>query len=121
MEIDTGHITREEIVKAIKNLKTNKAAGNDANTGEVLKADIELTSIQLESLFKLIWDLEEIPSDWEEGLIVKLPKKGDLTKCGNWRGLTLMSIPAKILGRTIIMRMRRSRQNFKSRTSWIQA
>ena len=41
----------------------------------MLKADIELTSLQLENLFKLIWDLEEIPNDWEEGLIVKLPKK----------------------------------------------
>ena len=45
LEIDTGYITREEIVKAIRNLKTNKAAGNDAITGEVLKADIDLTSL----------------------------------------------------------------------------
>ena len=97
LDIDTGYITRDEIVKAIKNLKNNKAAGNDAITGEVLKADLDQSSTELEKLFKIIWDLEVIPTDWEEGLIVKLPKKGDLTKCGNWRGLTLMSIPAKYL------------------------
>ena len=106
LNIETSYITKEEITKAINNLKNNKAAGNDCITGEVLKADIEFTSRKLETLFRLIWDKEEIPKDWEEGLIVKLPKKGDLTKCGNWRGLTLMSIPAKILGRTIIMRLR---------------
>ena len=106
LDIETSYITKEEITKAINNLKNNKAAGNDCITGEVLKADTEFTSNKLETLFRLIWDKEEIPKDWEEGLIVKLPKKGDLTKCGNWRGLTLMSIPAKILGRTIIMRIR---------------
>ena len=37
---------------------------------------------------------------------MKLPKKGDLTVCGNWRGLTLMSVPAKCLGRSMIRRIR---------------
>ena len=72
----------------------NKAAGNDAIRGEVLKADIDHTSTQLESLLKITLDLKAIPTHGEEGLVAKLPKKGDLTKCGNWRGLTLMSIPA---------------------------
>ena len=35
-------------------------------------------------------------------MIVKLPKKGDLTKCSNWRGITLMVVAAKVLGRIII-------------------
>ena len=38
--------------------------------------------------------------------MIKLQKKGDLTKRGYWRGLTLMPIPAKILERPIFMRLR---------------
>ena len=48
---------------------------------------------------------DEIPEDWNCGLVVKLPKKGDLTDCGNWRGITLLSVPAKVMGRVIITRL----------------
>ena len=30
-------------------------------------------------------------------MIVKLPKKGSLSNCNNWRGITLLSIPGKVL------------------------
>ena len=31
-----------------------------------------------------------------------LAKKGDLTKCGNWKGITPMSVVAKVMGRVLI-------------------
>ena len=37
---------------------------------------------------------------------MRLPKKGDLTECNNWRGVTLMVVAAKVLGRIIITRIR---------------
>ena len=56
-------------------------------------------------LFRTVWETEEILEDWNCGLIVKLPKKGNLTDCGNWRGITLLSVPAKVMGRAIITRL----------------
>lgn len=106
MEVNTEYFSKEEIGKSIDDLKNHKAAGLDGITAEVLKADKDTTVNKLEDIFKLAWDAEEVPGDWKDGLIVKLPKKGDLTKCGNWRGLTLMSIPAKLLGRSMIRRLR---------------
>ena len=38
-------------------------------------------------------------------MIVKIPKKGDLTDCNNWRGITLLSVPSKILAKTIMQRI----------------
>ena len=37
---------------------------------------------------------------------MKLPKKGDLAECGNWRGITLLPIASKVLGRVIINRIK---------------
>ena len=34
----------------------------------------------------------------------RLPKKWDLTKCGNWRAITLMSVAAKVMGKVLIRR-----------------
>ena len=53
-----------------------------------------------------MWEKEQIPEDWQRGLIVKLPKKGDLTECNNWRGVKLMVAAAKVLGRIRITRIR---------------
>ena len=53
-----------------------------------------------------VWRHEQIPRDWNRGLIIKLPKKGNLKECKNWRGITLLSIVAKILGKIIIDRIR---------------
>ncbi|RUS86850.1 hypothetical protein EGW08_005387 [Elysia chlorotica] len=43
--------------------------------------------------------------DWTEGIIVKIPKKGARSDCNNWRGITLLSIPSKILSKIIIQRI----------------
>ena len=36
---------------------------------------------------------------------MKLSKKGDLAECGNWRGITLMAVAAKVLSRIAITRI----------------
>ena len=36
---------------------------------------------------------------------MKIQKKGNLADCNNWRGITLLSIPSKILCKVIIKRI----------------
>ena len=60
----------------------------------------------LHGLIGKIWDQESIPSEWKEGLLVKLPKKGDLSLCKNYRGIMLLSTAGKVLNRIILERMR---------------
>ena len=61
---------------------------------------------QLHYLLNQIWTTEEIPAEWKKGLLVKLPKHGDLSQCGKWRGITLLSIPSKVLTKIILERMK---------------
>ena len=35
-------------------------------------------------------------------VIVKLPKKGDIRDCNNWRGVALLTVTSKIFGRVVI-------------------
>ena len=35
-------------------------------------------------------------------LCINLPKKGNLEVCDNWRGITLLSVPGKVLCRIIL-------------------
>ena len=60
----------------------------------------------LYSLFEEIWEKEEIPAEWKEGYLIKIPKKGDLSRCDNYRGITFLSVPGKVLDRIILERMK---------------
>nr|KAG5686358.1 hypothetical protein BaRGS_026819 [Batillaria attramentaria] len=103
LDISTNKITKQEIRKGLKN---GKAAGEDNIPVEALKESGEAIVDQLHVLLNLVWTTGEIPSDWKRGLLVKLPKSGDLSQCGKWRGITLLSIPSKVLTRVILERMK---------------
>ena len=104
-DIDTGPVSKAEIRRALKTLKNGKAPGEDMIT-ELLKAGLEFTTDRVKELIDTIWSLEKVPLKWKRGLIIKIPKKGNLRECKNWRGVTLLPVASKILGRIIIERIR---------------
>ena len=92
--------------KAIFQLKNGKSAGPDGIPAEALKANITVSVDMLHPLFQKIWKEEDIPAEWKEGYLIKLPKKGDLSNCSNYRGITLLSIPGKVFYRILLNRMK---------------
>ena len=45
------------------------------------------------------------PAEWRTNIIVPVPKKGDLTKYDNYRGISLMSIVGKVYNRILLNRL----------------
>ena len=58
-----------------------------------------------------MWHEEVKPDNWELGLLVKIPKKGDLTECNNYRCITLTSVVIKIFSMLIKKFMKNSEMN----------
>ena len=56
-------------------LKSGKAAGPDEIPTEVINATIETAFNMLYILFSKIWEKEEIPAQWKEGIIIKQTKR----------------------------------------------
>ena len=106
LNISCERPTKTEIKNAIKQMKNNKAPGPDDIPAEALKADIETSTDMLYELCGKIWEDDEIPNDWKAGHIIKLPKKGDLSKCENYRGIMLLSAPGKVLNRVLLQRLK---------------
>lgn len=48
------------------------------------------------------WEEEQVLTEWEEGYLIKLPKKGDLSSCSNYRGITLLSIMGKVFNQVLL-------------------
>lgn len=108
LEMKKGPITCPEIVKAIRETKGNRASGEDRITSDMMKADPDTSAMCLVGLFNAVWSKEEVPEDWQKGIIIKLPKKGDLSECGNWRGINLLSVPGKVFCRVLLHRIKAS-------------
>ena len=89
-------------------MKNGKAPGIDSLQAELFKADISTTSRLLTDLFSKILEEEVIPNDWTKGLIFTLQRKGDLGKCDNWRGITLLFVPSKIFCRLLLKRIEKA-------------
>ena len=106
LEVNMGPITSDEICGAVRKTKSGKAPGIDNIPPEALKADSRTTADVMQKLLQDIWEKEEIPEEWKTWIIIKLPKKGDLGDCNNWRGIQLLSLPSKILARILLERLK---------------
>jgi len=100
--------SKREIVDAIKAMKNGKAAGADNIPAEVLKVDPYISADILLPSFQDIWQTEMFPKERKEGIIVKVPKKGDLSQCRNWRGVTLLAVISKIFNKVILEQIKNS-------------
>ena len=66
---------------------------------------------KLTSFINSVWLNETLPSDWKQRIIVQIPKKGIFSKCSNWRGITLLYVPGKVLSYIIYARLKDEAQD----------
>ena len=107
-------------------LKRCKTPGIDNLTGELFKDGGDSILTWLVRISKIIWETERTPREWSKGVIIPLPKKGDLSHCSNNRGITLLAVASKDFLCTMMLRVsdeidRRLRENqagFRRGRSW---
>src|SRR5690242_10587979 len=56
-------------------------------------------------MFSIFFETECVPHDWARGLIFPIFKQGDERLPGNYRGITLLSVVAKLYSRVIMRRV----------------
>ena len=103
---DLPPISLEEIEQAVKKTKNRKAPGIDIITAEVLKAGGKPMTEMLHKIFNAIWVQEKTPKDWVRMLVTPIHKKGDKLNPGNYRAISLLSIPGKVFSRILLNRMK---------------
>ena len=98
--------TDAEVLKAIQQLSNGKAPGSDSIPAEIFKAGGPTLTQKLTDLFQNMWQEETVPQELKDALIVHLYKrKGDRRSCDCHRGISLLAIAGKILGRVLLNRL----------------
>ena len=82
-------------------MKMGKSAGMDNIPAELVQAGGEAMIDILTAIYNKIWKTGEWPTTWTQSLVITLPKKGNLQLCLNYRTISLISHPSKVMLKTI--------------------
>ena len=94
---DDNPILRREVEKG-------KSAGVDNIPAELVQAGGEDVIIALTTICNKIWQTGEWPTPWTQSLAITLSKKGNLQQCQNYRTISLISHPSKVMMKIILNR-----------------
>jgi hypothetical protein len=97
--------TMEELHLAVTSLADGKAPGVDGIPGEIWKHGGATLTNNLLLLIQQAWAEGSVPQEWKDANIVTIFKKGDRTQCGNYRGISLLSIAGKAFARILLNRL----------------
>ena len=97
--------TMAEMARAIAGLKDGKAPGGDGIPAEVWKRGGDNLLSRLHQLITNAWEVDSAPQAWNDASIVTIFKKGDQTDCGNYRGISLLSMTGRIFARILLNRL----------------
>ena len=99
--------TETELKCAINSMKTNKAPGIDGIPAEVFKHGGTLLKENLLKLIQKCWEEQTLPQDFKDAVLIPIYKnKGDRRDCGNYRGISLLSVAGKILAKILQQRLK---------------
>ena len=85
-----------KIRKILKTINVNKAVGPDGIHGKVLKNCQEGIVYPLSYIFKVSYNMGQIPAEWKLANVVPVHKKGPKTSVENYRPISLISLVMKI-------------------------
>ncbi|KAI5746408.1 hypothetical protein M8J77_003278 [Diaphorina citri] len=98
-------IDEEEVRKAIKELKYNKALGSDNIPSEALKALGPCAITRITLLINQIYDSGIWPEDLLKTILVPIPKKPNATECKEFRTISFICHLTKAITRILIKRI----------------
>ena len=103
---DDHPILRKEVEAAVQSLKKGKSAGVDNIPAELVQAGGEDIITAITTICDKVSQTGEWPTPWTYSLVTTHPKKSNLQQCQNYRTISLISHPSKVMLKIILNRLK---------------
>ena len=88
-----------------------QSVGVDNIPAELVQAGGEDVITALTAISDKIWQTGEWPTPWTQSLVITPPKKDNLPKCQNYRTISLISHPSKVMLKIVLNKFKPQAEN----------
>jgi len=100
---DDHPLVEEDCVRDhLSNPDAHRSMGLDGMHPQVLKELADVIAESLSIVFERSWRTGEVPEDWRKASVTRIFKKGKKEDPGNYRLVSLTSIPGKVIEQFIL-------------------